>query len=118
MLLKLVPHKGNAAEARAPQGATLATLAATRTTRITLTTLTTLTILTTTPNHTYYTQVFERFVLSAILLNSAAMASEPANLEKGSIFYQVLFIALNLIVTLTLTTDPNPDPNPYHYPYP
>ena len=44
------------------------------------------------PYHTHYTnytKVFERFVLSAILLNSAAMASEPANLEKGSIFYQV-----------------------------
>lgn len=34
---------------------------------------------------------FERFTIVAILLNSAAMAAEPANLRKGSTYYLILF---------------------------
>ena len=43
-------------------------------------------------------------MLSAILFNSVAMASEPANLAKGSAFYQVLF-ALDVGFTLIFTLE-------------
>ena len=47
---------------------------------------------------------FERFTLTAILLNSAAMAAEPANLRKGSTYFLVLFW-LDILFTAIFATE-------------